>query len=197
MPVNQLAPAPANQLFPLQTQAARNPYVDAMMRKALKEYPFIAQHNPIVETGVGPGYAETWPAGETGAPDEYGNPTRPKAFPTNKVGVQIFRPNDFTHHDLAGEMLHVDPYATDTRAKLMESLTPEQIKNLQQQSNDYAATLEEGRPHEDALRNATDAAVRGYVLGQWPQEANQSMGYSGPQRALLESLKSYTKTGKR
>ena len=167
------------------------------MRKALKEYPFIAQHNPIVETGVGQGYAETWPTGETGAPDEYGNPTRPKAFPSKRVGVQIFRPNEFTHHDLAGEMLHVDPYANDTRTKLIKSLSPEQIKSLQDQALDYQATIDEGRPHEDALRNATDAAMRGYVLGQWPQEVNQSMGYNAPQRALLESLKNYTKTGKR
>lgn len=197
MPVNQLAPQRANQLFPLQTQAARNPYVDAMMRKALKEYPFIAQHNPVVETGVGQGYAETWPAGETGAPDEYGNPTRPKAFPTNKVGIQVFRPNDFTHHDLAGEVLHVDPYANETRANLMKSLTPTQIKSLQDQALDYQATIDEGRSHEDALRNATDSAMRGYVLGQWPEEVNVGMAYEPSQKALLESLKSYMKTGKR
>jgi len=196
MPVNQLAPAPANQLFPLQTEVQRNPYIDALVRKATTEYPFIAKHNPAVEVGVGPGYAETWPVGETGAPDEYGNPTRPKSFPTNKVGIQVFRPNDFTHHDLAGEILHVDPYANKARDKLIKSLSPEQIKMLQHQSNDYQATLDEGRPHGEALRNATDAAVRGYVFSQWPEEANASMGYSAPQRALLESLKNYTKTGK-
>ena len=201
MPKNALAPqsnnALANQRFPLQSEAATNPYTVALLRQATKEYPFIAQHNPIVETGVGPGYAETWPSGETGAPNEYGQPTRPRAFPSHRVGVQVFRPNDFTHHDLAGEILHVDPYAAEVRDKLISTLTPAQLKTLQRNAGDYQVTIDEGRPEADAVRNAADGAVRGYVLGQWPTEANDSMKYDKPQRALLEQLKNYMKTGKR
>jgi hypothetical protein len=201
MPKNALAPTPTNALasqqFPLQSEAATNPYTVALLRQATKDYPFIAQHNPIVETGVGPYFAETWPINEEGKPNEFGQSTRPKSIPIDRIGVQVYRPNDFTHHDLAGEILHVDPFAHETRAALTKSLTPAQIKQLQKQSMDYQGALDEGQSEADAIKNAADAAMRGYVLGQWPAKANESMNYDKSQRALLEQLKNYMKTGKR
>jgi hypothetical protein len=179
--------------------AGVNPYIANLLTKARTDYPgLMNQYNPIVTTGSGEGYAETWPANETGALDAKGKPTRPAAFPMDRIGVNVYRPNDFTHRDLIGELLHVDPVARDTSARLMKSFTPAQIERLKQASGDYAMTMREGgRSEEDALRNATDSALRGVVIGQWPEEANRSMGYTKDQQAMIDALTAYMKSGKR
>jgi hypothetical protein len=185
--VNALAPESSNS----------NPYIDSLISKATQEYPFISQHKPVVFTGTGPGYAEIWPAGEGGPPDAQGNDTRPNNVPIDKFGIEVRRPDAFTHYDLAGEVLHIDPYAREISDKLAKTLSPEQIKTLQTQALDYQASLDEGQSPERALQNGTDSAVRGYVVNQWPEQLNTNMGYQPVQKALLESLKSYAKTGKK
>jgi len=190
--LNALAPSSQNALAPVVSADQNNPYVDSLLRQATKEYPFITQHNPIIDTGVGPYYAETWPVNEEGAPDA----KRPGNFPIDRVGVKVYKPNQFTHHDLAGEILHVDPFANETRATLTKSLTPAQIQMLQQESKDYQGSIDEGQSTERAIQNATDAAMRGYVLNQWPAKANEGMNYDPAQKALLERLRNYMKTGK-
>jgi hypothetical protein len=190
--LNSLAPNIQNALAPSAISSQSNPYVESLLRQATKEYPFITQHNPNVDTGVGPYYAETWPVNEEGAP----NAKRPANFPIDRLGIRVYKPNQFTAHDLAGEVLHVDPFANETRATLTKSLTPAQIQMLQQQSKDYQSSLDEGQSTDRAIQNATDATMRGYVLNQWPTKANESMNYDITQKALLERLKNYMKTGK-
>ena len=187
----------ANALAPEGSNS--NPYIDSLMRKATEEYPFISQHKPVVITnaGQGEGFAETYPPEETGRPLEGGGFSRPKELPMGQIGIEIYRPDAFTHHDLAGEVLHVDPYSREISDKLAKTWTPAQLKTLREHALDYDATLAEGRPEADAIRNATDSALRGYVVGQWPEEVNTSLQYAPVQRALLESLKNYTKTGKK
>jgi hypothetical protein len=198
--VNALAPDAeiVNALAP-ESRSNSNPYIDSLMRKALQDYPFLNQHKPVVITnaGKGEGFAETYPPEETGRPMGDGTFSRPKELPMGQLGIEIYRPDAFTHHDLAGEVLHVDPYSREISDKLAKTWSPEQLKNLREHALDYEATIAEGRPEADAVRNATDSAVRGYVVNQWPEEVNTSFGYQPVQRALLESLKNYTKTGKR
>jgi len=172
---------------------AVNPYVDLLVRRAAQAYPFITQYNPLVVTGNGEGYAETWPADEPGAPDW----PRPKELPMGRVGVQVFRPNEFGPTDLAAEFLHVDPVAHETRSKLLESMTPAQIEALKSASGDYAMSLRVGQSEDMALQNAVDSALRGYTVGHWPEEANASMGYTKQQKDMLDNLKRYMMTGKR
>ena len=186
--VNALAP---------ESQSNSNPYIDSLMRKALQDYPFLSQHKPVVTMGAGEGYAQTWPPGEGGPPDEQGKDTRPTALPIDRLGIEIYKPNDFNHHALAGEVLHVDPYAREVSDKLATTFDPRQLEVLKREALDYQHSLNTGQDEKRAIQNATDAAVRGYVVNQWPEEVNQEFGYSPVQRALLESLKNYTKTGKR
>jgi hypothetical protein len=164
-------------------------YEDELLNKSMEEYPFIRQHNPIVSLGKGFGYAETWPTGEEGASD---NP-RPKHIPIDRHGITIHKPEEFSHHDLAAELLHVDPIANKTRNELMKSWTPKQLKTLKEHALDWQATLDEGRPEEDAISNATDSALRGYTVGQWPEEVNKKLNYNKEQLKSLENLKNYMK----
>ena len=185
--VNALAPESSNS----------NPYIESLMSKAQVEYPFINQHKPVVAMGAGEGYAQTWPPGEGGPPDEQGKDTRPTALPMDRLGIEIYRPNDFNHHALAGEVLHVDPYAREVSDKLATTFDPRQLEVLKREALDYQHSLNTGQDEKRAIQNATDAAVRGYVVNQWPEEVNQEFAYSPVQKALLESLKSYAKTGKK
>jgi hypothetical protein len=198
MPNNALAPTSVNALAALATEDSNsNPYIASLMRKAHEEYPFIKQHNPAVTMGTGEGYAQTWPPGEGGKPDAQGNDTRPTALPMDSLGIEIYRPNNFTHHDLAGEVLHVDPYAREISDKLATTFDPRQLEVLKEEARDYQHSLDTGQDEQRAIQNATDSAVRGYVVNQWPNEVNQRFEYNPVQKGLLESLKNYTKTGKR
>ena len=168
-------------------------YATDLLSQATQAYPFVAKHNPmvIVNPREGQGYAETYPIGETGKP--LGNGVFDKHFllPTNRVGVEIYKPDEFNHHALAAEMLHIDPVANEARKELLKTWTPSQIEKLKHHALDYEATIAEGRSHADALQNATDSALRGYTVGQWPDEVNQELAYSPKQLKVLESLKSY------
>lgn len=165
-------------------------YVNSLLTKAHEEYPFIAQHNPIVIKGdSGENYAETWPPYEEGPTNN-----RPEQFPIDRTGVVVGKPKEFSHHDLAGEILHVDPMSHATRENLMKSWTPKQLAELEKQSRDWKTTLDEGRPVEHAIRNATDAAMRGYILNQWPEDANKRLNFSPKQIEKLENLKTYMKS---
>jgi hypothetical protein len=170
-------------------------YEDDLLDKAVKDYPFVAKHNPmvIVNPAEGRGYAETYPTGETGAPLPEGGFNKHPALPIDRIGVEVFKPEQFTHHDLAAEMLHIDPVANQTREALLKTWTPKQIEVLKEHALDYQATLDEGRSHKDALQNATDSALRGYTVGQWPEEINKALNYSPKQTKILEQLKSYMK----
>lgn len=165
---------------------------------AKRVYPFVEKHNPMVV--VNPmqdrGYAETYPIGETGAPLEGGGFNKHPSLPLDRVGVEIFKPEEFTAHDLAAEMLHIDPVANKTRDYLMKSWTPKQLEALKEHSLDWQATLDEGRPEKDAIQNATDSALRGYTVGQWPEEINKTLNYTQSQKKALEALKNYMLTGK-
>ena len=168
-------------------------YATDLLAQATKTYPFVAKHNPMVVVNPmeNKGFAETYPVGETGAPLPEGGFSKHSSLPIDRVGVEVFKPNEFTHHDLAAEMLHIDPIANETRQALIKTWSPEQIETLKHHALDYQATIDEGRSHEDALKNATDSALRGYTVGQWPEEINKALAYNPKQLQALESLKTY------
>ena len=168
-------------------------YATSLLEEATKAYPFVAKHNPmvVVNPAENKGYAETYPIGETGAPLPGGGFNKHPSLPIDRIGVEVFRPKDFTHHDLAAEMLHIDPIANQTREALIKTWSPEQLKTLKEHALDWQATLDEGRPEADAIQNATDSALRGYTVGQWPEEINKALAYNPQQLKVLESLKSY------
>ena len=189
--------APDGQVINALAPTDSNPYLSSLMQRAQDEYPFIRSHNPMVVMGQGEGFAETYPINETGAPLPGGGFSRPKTLPIDRVGVEIYQPSKFSHHDLAAEMLHIDPYANEVRGALSKNLTPEQINVLKHNARDYQHSIDLGMSEEDAMRNTIDSGLRGYVMGQWPEQVNMDMKYSDEQKAMLEGLKAYTRTGKR
>lgn len=135
----------------------------------------------------GEGYSETWPVGEEGTPER----PRPADIPMNQHGVQVFKPDQFTEHDLAGEALHIDPVAAKYRDALSSTLSPEQIARLKE-IPDY----QEGDGSQaHRMQNAVDSAMRGYLVGQWPL-AEVKAFFNPEQLQLLDELKSYMQTGK-
>jgi len=168
-------------------------YAENLLAQATQAYPFVAKHNPmvVVNPAEDRGYAETYPVGETGAPLPEGGFNKHPDLPIDRVGVEVFKPDQFTHHDLAAEMLHIDPVANQTREALIKTWSPKQIETLKKHALDYDATIAEGRSAADALQNATDSALRGYTVGQWPEEINKALAYSPKQLKVLESLKTY------
>jgi len=173
-------------------------YAADLVSQATEAYPFVANHNPmvVVNPAENRGFAETYPVGETGAPLPEGGYSKHSSLPIDRVGVEVFKPNQFTAHDLAAEMLHIDPVANKTRETLLKTWSPKQIETLKNHALDYQATIDEGRSPADALQNATDSALRGYTVGQWPEEVNKSLSYSPTQLKALETLKTYMSTGK-
>jgi hypothetical protein len=204
LPFGMMAPQMADQLSPNNALAALAPPRSSpalpsrydLLTAAEKQYPFLAQYNPVVTVSPNQGggdYAETWFANDPGDKSR----RRPKSIPLDRVGVEVYRPNDFGATDLAAEFLHVDPVAHSTRQALLSSLNPQQIETLKHAAGDYADSLKYGETPQKALENAVDSAMRGYTVGQWPDSANAEMHYTKDQRQLLESLKSYMQTGKK
>lgn len=167
-------------------------YEEQLLQDAQSTYPFIKQHNPVVITNPSQNgnYAETWPIGEPGS--DYS--PRPSAIPIGQLGVEVYNPQSFSAHDLAGEVLHADPMANSVRQQLMNSWTPKQLSALKQHSADYQESLDQGQSEADAIRNATDAAMRGYVINQWPSHVNKAMKYDKNQLKMLDGLRTYMTT---
>jgi hypothetical protein len=165
-----------------------------LFQRAQDQYPFIRSNN--VNLTISPrdneGFAETWPAGETGTLDR----PRPLNFPMNSTGIEVFKPNQFTTSDVAGEVMHVDPIVNKTRDEFIGTLNPKQLAIVKSQP-DYQMSLRMGMSEEGALQNAADAVMRGYVVGQWPEEALKEFGFNIKQNKLLSDLKNYTTTGKK
>jgi hypothetical protein len=192
-----LAEALTQKQDPFEFSRNNTKYASDLLAKAQQEYPFIGMNQPVVKVAQGEGYAETWPRGETGAPDAMGRDTRPYDFPMNQLGVTVHQPDKFTSADLAGEVLHVDPYANMVRDKLMQTMTPQQWGTLKNEALDYNESIRQGLSEQRAKENTIDSALRGYTVNQWPESVNQQLNYSPTQLELLNSLKTYMKTGKK
>lgn len=158
--------------------------------QAQQQYPFLRNHQVdyTVTPQEGRGYAETWPVGEEGAP---GQP-RPGNLPMNTTGIQVFKPKQWNANDIAGELLHVDPKAVETRNRLVALLTGKQ-REILRQTPDYQMPNS-----SDAMRNqaAIDSAIRGYAVGQWPRREAEDFFSDPKQRAIMDELVQYMKTGK-
>ena len=69
-----LAEALTQKQDPFEFSRNNTKYASDLLAKAQQEYPFIGMNQPVVKVAQGEGYAETWPRGETGAPDAMGRP---------------------------------------------------------------------------------------------------------------------------
>lgn len=159
-----------------------------IQKDAERDYKFLQNHdlNVLVSPKENAGFAETYPKGETGSPEE----PRPNQFPIDQIGIEIRRPDKFTKHDLAAEVLHDDPVANRTREELKASFTPEQLDALKRTAGDYQFTIAEGPKkgiEERAINNATDSLLRAYTVGQW--ESMQKVKDIGLNQEQIDKLK--------
>lgn len=169
------------------------PQEHPVLERARAAYPFINKFNPHVK--VNPrsdaGYAETFGPDEPGA----GKFMRPQEFPMGHTGIEIYRPDKFSEHDLAAEFLHVDPRAHQTRADLLKTFTPRQLKIMQHEP-DYTESIKSGQSRDRAMQNMTDSVMRGYTVGQWPKHVIDDFRFTDKQKGMLDGLKRYMTTGK-
>ena len=76
-------------------------------------------------------------------------------------------------------------------------MTPQQWGTLKNEALDYNESIRQGLSEQRAKENTIDSALRGYAVNQWPESVNQQLNYSPAQLELLNSLKTYMKTGKK
>ena len=182
-------------------------------RKAAEMYPFIAKNKPNTKINIRPdrNWAETYSPGEPGDPKKPVSERRPKEFPLQETGVEIYRP-DFSPADYAAEYLHVDPKANRARDLLTKTIRPDQMRHIKEE-DDYQESLRQGQSLDRALQNQIDGMLRGYVMQnhgylpnqpvlparavfdkqhQQPEFVVEEMKYSPEQKNILEDLKRYT-----
>jgi hypothetical protein len=157
--------------------------------QAMIKYPALKKLNPALVTNPGrqPGYSETWAPGEEGTPD---NP-RPAGLPIDRVGIEVYKPDQVGPDDIAAELLHVDPKAQQTTTALLATLSPAQLAYVKKESNDYQESLDSGESEQKAEENAATSAMRAYVFGQGGPAAFTGMKYTPAQRQMLDELKQY------
>jgi len=115
----------------------------------------------------------------------------------NKPRLEVYNIDGVTPDMIAADALHHSQFAHDTRDILHGSLSDKQKDYLRDKSNDYQLSKNNDKMSEEySMRNGVDAAMRGYVVGQWPKEVNDGMQYTPHQIELLDDLKRYMKTGK-
>lgn len=167
---------------------------EELLNKAKSKYGFLKDKplKVIVNPKTDRGYAEFWFNDDPGG-DEY---KRPADIPMGQYGIEIYKPDQFNEDDLAGEVLHADPIARKTADAITSTLNEEQLKELALNAVDYQYSIELGMPKERAIQNAVDGLIRGYVVGQWPKEAIDSMKLDDNQKSMLQKLKDYVLTGK-
>lgn len=121
---------------------------------------------------------ETYPA------DEEDNPL------PGRPTIQQFSP-DLTPKDFLGETLHilpkVDPQVGQMRQQFIDSMTPQQMQQLQEQYKYSKDNYGEERPF-DQWKDMTglDAWFRGHISGQWPADL-----YTPEQIQMFDGLQQY------
>lgn len=169
--------------------------IQEALKQAKEQYKFIPNDVVATVNKKSDGrILEAWSPTEEG----YVGGARPKEIPMGKIGLEIYNPDKVSADDIAADVLHHDKFANQIRDKMLDTIKsdPEQLSKLKEASADYQYSIDAGQSKEQALKNAVDSAIRGYVVNQWPEEANKEMGYSDKQQSMLDQLKSYMVTGK-
>jgi hypothetical protein len=157
------------------------------LSQAETKYPFLKQHNMIVlmrPNEKAEDFAETYPAHDQ---EQDPNAPRPTEIPMDRHGVEIYKPNDFSVDDLAGEALHFDPQAQAVAKRFQDSLTDDQKERVQETGDFQQKNIDVAHQWKSGI----DSVIRGYAVGQWPKDALDDFGFTPAQKADLDSLKQY------
>lgn len=164
---------------------------------AKRQYPILQKSDIAYKSTPreGPNKLEFWPAGEPGSPES----PRPKDFPLNKSGVEIYskdvRPIDVLGDVVSHQLIKTDPKVSDTYKKFEASLTPEQNARLADQYEHAKTNGGETRSFEKWRETSgLPAYFRGYAFKQWPDEFNK-VAYTPAQTKMLDGMMSYLTEG--
>jgi hypothetical protein len=147
-----------------------------LLDQARQDYPLLLNYDIAYKNnpGGGQGFMESWPAGETGTPQQ----PRPAEFSPNRFGVENYnpasRPIDLVGDVVSHHLVNIDPNIRQTYQQFTGSLQPWQEDILRGQYQHAQANAGETRPYE-AWRAASGvpAYFRGYAFQQWPADFNQ------------------------
>ena len=166
-----------------------------LWEQAQEMYPYIAGDPVMYKESFGKGegrYLEHWPANEEG--DE--SSPRPKEFPIDKVGLEIYdpktKPSDLAADYVSHSLVNTDPELKKYYAQFQETLKePGARKRLAEQYGHAVNNEGESRDYNTWLQSTgIPAYFRGYTFNQWPDEFNQQ-AYTGKQKKLLDEVKAY------
>src|ERR1700677_596838 len=153
-----------------------SPAPDDIIGQAKKQWPVL--NDPTLhylytpKSGPNVPYLETFPPGEGGGADE----PRPKEFPMNHYGIQVYRPDTQPVNVLGDAVVHKLRFTNPTIGKYYsdfeQSLTPQQQAILQRQYKYHVANNGEKRPYQEWYKQSgLTQLFGGYAFGgtkKWP-----------------------------
>lgn len=193
-------PTKANLQTMLASQSAPTPQASAtpdIFTQAKSKYPILNNPNISYKYSPNPGaqnYLEAFPPGESGDPSQ----PRPKEFPMDKYGIQVYKP-DTKPIDVLGDvvshfLVKTDPVVKSYYEDFQKSLTPQQTARLQEQYQ-YAQKNEgEKRSFGEWYQTSgLPAYFRGYAFQQWPDAQKY---YTPQQLKKFDGMMQYLSTAK-
>jgi hypothetical protein len=188
----QFGAAPVLQQIEEQRLAQMTPVADQpnVFDSAVQQYPVLKELGLVYKRTPRDdgGLLEFWPPGEPGG--DYS--TRPKEFPLNSPGVEVYsdkvRPIDILGDVVSHHLVETDPTIKRVYGAFEKSVTPEQEAMLRKQYDYARENQRETRPYEDwRERTGMPGFFRGHPFQQWPDEFNQQV-YTPEQIKLLDAM---------
>lgn len=159
-----------------------------LMDQAQSQYPILKGLglNYKYSPGAQPYMLESWPANETGS-SSY---PRPKEFPMNSFGVEVYdpktRPIDILGDVVSHHLINTHPVVQQYYNDFKQSLTGDQKARLQSQYQWAQKNEGEKRPYKEwAESSGIPAYFRGYPFQQWE---NASSMYTPDQMDALDEM---------
>ncbi len=137
----ELTASPANLGGGLIDHEKDNKRIQDILAKAKDEYKFIPKNMQAVANRKDVdkyGHLESYAAGEQGTL-EY---PRPTSLPLDVHGLEVYNIDGVHQRDIAGDKMHTDGIANDTRHVLNNSLSGSQLDTLYKTSKDYQYSID-------------------------------------------------------
>lgn len=169
----------------------------SMIDQAKKQWPILNDKDLYYlyspRTGKNVPYLETFPPGEAGGPDE----PRPKQFPNDKYGIQVYRADTEPVNVLGDAVVHklrfTNPTVKQYYDNFEQSLTPQQHAILQRQYQYHVQNNGEKRPYQQWYeQSGLTQLFGGYAFGgtkKWPMSY-----YTPAQLKMFDHLMQYLET---
>jgi hypothetical protein len=127
-----------------------------------------------------------------------GEDWRPKEYPIDKLGVEVYsqktRPEDVLGDVVSHHLINADPKVKQYYDNFVSSLNPDQQARLHQQYEHEKQKYQEDRPYDAwAQASGIPAYFRGYTFHQWP---NTEKLYTPQQMKNLDELNAYLRAPK-